>query len=380
MAQLSFDEFINKWTGRGIDFDGYYGDQCMDLMHQYHVEVLGITDGRTLAKPTAKEVFTQFDSVFNNALFERIVNTPDNVPQKGDIVIWGEPYGIYVKDGQPAYAGHIAIFLDGDVNQFRSFDQNWPTGAKCGLVQHNYSGVLGWLRFRGSVEQKTVEQVQQELQTQIEATSSCQTQLKTAIEQANLHLTKVQSLQETLDVTKGELEETKKKYDDKCNEVISLKAEITKTHEEDKNYAVQALEAEHKANEKQEALSVIADELGVQYNPQDDKKLVQEILQRVADERNKAAGDPSKLQAVIKHLTQIGINQYLELRGKTPIDTNDPEFDEKVKMYLDDLANELLAAASTTIKKTPVTETIQKPRRNIFSYLYTFIGLFVAKK
>ena len=39
---MTFDEFIAKWNGKGIDLDYAYGDQCMDLMHQYIVEVLGL--------------------------------------------------------------------------------------------------------------------------------------------------------------------------------------------------------------------------------------------------------------------------------------------------------------------------------------------------
>jgi len=138
---MTVDQFITKWNGRGIDFDGYYGDQCMDLMHQYHVDVLGIADGRTLAAGYAKDVYVNFANVFNRDKFERIANTPTGVPQKGDIMFWDAN----VKN-VTGIAGHVAIFVDGNANKFRSFDQNYPTGAKCKIVEHSYSGVLGWLR------------------------------------------------------------------------------------------------------------------------------------------------------------------------------------------------------------------------------------------
>lgn len=134
---MSFDQFISKWNGRGIDFDGYYGDQCMDLMHQYLSEVLGLTDGRILAAPNAKTVYTNFANVFGHERFERIANTPNGVPQKGDIVFWGN-----------GTAGHVAIYRDGNVYSFTSFDQNYPTGSKCHLQKHDYTGVLGWLRIK----------------------------------------------------------------------------------------------------------------------------------------------------------------------------------------------------------------------------------------
>lgn len=134
---MTLTDFIAKWNGKGIDFDKAYGDQCMDLMHQYVVEVLGLSDGRILAAPAAKDVYLNFSTIFGNQYFDRIANTPTGVPQKGDIILWGTGLGPY---------GHVAIFRDGDINKFFSFDQNFPTGSKCHIQQHDYKGVLGWLR------------------------------------------------------------------------------------------------------------------------------------------------------------------------------------------------------------------------------------------
>ena len=57
---MTFDEFISKWTNTSVDFDGVYPNQCMDLMHQYVYDVLGITDASVLAHPAAYQVFTEF--------------------------------------------------------------------------------------------------------------------------------------------------------------------------------------------------------------------------------------------------------------------------------------------------------------------------------
>lgn len=148
---MSLQDFITKWSGKGIDFDGAYGDQCMDLMHQYCVEVLGITDGRVLAADWARHVFENFDTVFGHDLFERIPNTPTGIPQAGDIVFWGEPFGKFTDtDGEVKYAGHVAIFEVGDANKFTSFDQNFGH-SYCERINHpTYLGVFGWLRFKGS--------------------------------------------------------------------------------------------------------------------------------------------------------------------------------------------------------------------------------------
>lgn len=124
---MTFDEFKLKYNGKGIDFDGYYGFQCMDLAHQYAVEVVGKDFAPA---PAAKDVWNQ-----NIDGYDKIPNTPTGVPTKGDIMVWGTGIGAY---------GHIAIFDNGNVNSFQSFDQNWPINSLCHIQDHNYTGVLGW--------------------------------------------------------------------------------------------------------------------------------------------------------------------------------------------------------------------------------------------
>lgn len=138
---MTFDEFIAKWIGKGIDFDGAYGDQCMDLMHQYCVEVLGLTDGRILSAPAAKDVWNT--NVYGKDKFTAIINTPTGVPNKGDIILFGTEVGPY---------GHVAIVISATVNSFVSFDQNWNGHQYCERITHTYGGpqgVLGWLRYKG---------------------------------------------------------------------------------------------------------------------------------------------------------------------------------------------------------------------------------------
>jgi archaellum component FlaC len=134
---MSINDFVIKWQGRFLDYDGVYPNQCFDLFHQYVVEVLGLSDGRILAAPAARDIYNNFNNLYGHEYFERIGNTPEGVPNEGDIVIWGyNPYG------------HVAIFIEGNANTFRSFDQNSPIGSPCHIQNHTYSSVLGWLRFR----------------------------------------------------------------------------------------------------------------------------------------------------------------------------------------------------------------------------------------
>ena len=137
---ISFQDFIIKWNGKYIDFDGVYGPQCFDLLHQFVVEVLGLTDGRILAAPAAKDIYNNYDNLYGHENFEKIANTPTGIPGEGDIVIWSS--GQY---------GHVAIFIEGNANTFRSFDQNYPTGSPCHVQEHTYGYCLGWLHFKGNL-------------------------------------------------------------------------------------------------------------------------------------------------------------------------------------------------------------------------------------
>ena len=141
---MTYSDFKNKYNGKGIDFDGWYGYQCMDLAHQYATEVVGIDFAPA---PAAKDVWKQ-----NPMGYEKIPNTPTGVPQQGDIIVWNEEVGPY---------GHIAIFDNGDVNKFQSFDQNWPTGSLCHIQDHSYKGVAGWFRPYDKIED--MEQAMDEL-------------------------------------------------------------------------------------------------------------------------------------------------------------------------------------------------------------------------
>jgi hypothetical protein len=128
---MTFDEFLNKYNGKGIDFDKYYGFQCMDLYQQYNQEVVG---GNYVPQPAAADVWNSYPKDH----YEKIANGPYNFPEKGDIVIW--------KKASSLPYGHIAVAVSANQDTFTSFDQNWPTGSICHHQLHNYTNVAGWLR------------------------------------------------------------------------------------------------------------------------------------------------------------------------------------------------------------------------------------------
>lgn len=125
---MTVQEFLTKYNGKGIDYDGYYGFQCMDLANQYNKEVVGAPR----LTGNAVDVWNTYPQTH----YDRIANTPTGVPLKGDILIWSQGVGQY---------GHIAVFYQGDMLKFTSFDQNWPVGSICHFQPHNYNYLLGWL-------------------------------------------------------------------------------------------------------------------------------------------------------------------------------------------------------------------------------------------
>lgn len=111
----------------------------MDEFWAYLEEVLKINPMPYRGWGTAKNCFNNFNNIKGaSTQFTLVKNTPLNVPKPGDIVFWGFYLGI------TGLAGHVAIFKEGNVNGFISFDQNFPTNSPCHLQTHSYRGVLGW--------------------------------------------------------------------------------------------------------------------------------------------------------------------------------------------------------------------------------------------
>lgn len=160
---MTASEFFAKYNGKGIDFDFYYGFQCMDLWQQYNKEVFG---GPHVPAPYAKDVWLK--DLYPKNLYTKIPNTPTGIPQKGDVVIWSG-----AANGGP---GHIALFYQGDVMKFTSFDQNWPTGSVCHFQPHNYNYVLGWLRPRVQQQSPADRQIE-EIKTILGTTADSNTKV-----------------------------------------------------------------------------------------------------------------------------------------------------------------------------------------------------------
>ena len=140
---MTYNEFKTKWLGSDkLNYDGSYGNQCVDVYRMYVKEVLGCPQSPPVTG--AKNVWDTYLPEY----FERIANTPEGIPKEGDIVIWGmAPYG------------HIAICDHATLSTLTCLEQNWLEGGtvndgkgKVELRLHaNYNNLLGWLRFKGGI-------------------------------------------------------------------------------------------------------------------------------------------------------------------------------------------------------------------------------------
>lgn len=137
-GNMGFDEFVKAYMGKSIDYDGVSGVQCVDLVKVYMNKVFGLKPG---AWGNAKDYYENFNNVSalkNN--FTRIANTPEFVPQKGDICVWGKNVS------SSHNYGHIAIATgEGNTKELYTYDQNW-NGKAMKKVKHNYIAFLGVLR------------------------------------------------------------------------------------------------------------------------------------------------------------------------------------------------------------------------------------------
>lgn len=178
---MTFDQFIEKYNNKGIDFDGSFGNQCVDLYRQYVKEVLNLPQSPAVAG--AKDIF----DTYLTSYFTRYNNSPTAVPKKGDIIIWGTKLGQY---------GHVAVFIDGGVTKFNSFDQNYPVGSLCHIQSHTYTGVLGWIRAKEALATETIPSWLTTLLQERGLTLNNESEIRILFDKAKRYDTEINELQE----------------------------------------------------------------------------------------------------------------------------------------------------------------------------------------
>lgn len=150
---MLMDDWIKDVKAKGgVDVDGAYGKQCMDLYNDFCHRVLEV-EGKT-GCASAKLIITKDKTI--KKYTKQIKNTPSFIPQKGDIAVW-----------QGGEYGHVAIVRDNKstVNVLRTIDQNW-TPQKLTEVNHNYIDYAP-LYFLRPLDQSKIVPVKEEVKPEV---------------------------------------------------------------------------------------------------------------------------------------------------------------------------------------------------------------------
>lgn len=144
-------KYMNTLKGKGWDFDLAFGWQCYDLTNQYYNYLTGGRLYGLYAKDIHidnKEVLEKYGAIYEN--------TPNFLPQKGDIFIMNGRYG--------QGAGHTGIVWSANINTYVGLEQNWYGGGRyktevAQLVTHTYDNPLYFWRPNYKTKSKVVEKV-----------------------------------------------------------------------------------------------------------------------------------------------------------------------------------------------------------------------------
>lgn len=134
---MTFDKWVKQNIGKGIDYDGTYGVQCVDLAKHYIKNVLGVTPqsiGNAIEYYNKRKT-----SEYLTKNFKWIDNTPEFIPKKGDLCVFTSRSG----------HGHISVATgEGTTSYFYSYDQNFPKAKHEPMtkIKHSYTSFLGVLR------------------------------------------------------------------------------------------------------------------------------------------------------------------------------------------------------------------------------------------
>lgn len=141
---MKFQKFINYATSKGkLDSDGVFGYQCMDLYNIYCREVLGTQKGETGCASAKMIPFTENNTRF----FEVYKNTPDFLPQTGDVFV--------ITSGR---YGHVGIVTSATLSRYNTLEQNNRGNQKVTQEVRRYSmGDLYFLRPKNQENIKAVE-------------------------------------------------------------------------------------------------------------------------------------------------------------------------------------------------------------------------------
>jgi hypothetical protein len=141
---MTYTEFVKKYLGKEIDYDGSSGVQCVDLAKLYIDKVIGV---KPQSIGDAYCYYTDFNETYLKNYFTRIKYRRGVKSQRGDLAVWGLKY-----NGTSKY-GHIAIATGEQSSKtIITYDENFGE-KEMHRVDHSLKGLSGFLR---PINQKNV--------------------------------------------------------------------------------------------------------------------------------------------------------------------------------------------------------------------------------
>jgi hypothetical protein len=130
---MTISEFKNKYLGKYIDFDGYYGYQCVDVFRQYCKDVLKIPE-HTGAVKSAKDLFLKYNELpLEQKYFDRYIDDFE----VGDVIVFN--------NGEH---GHVAIILNEEKEKVQVLEQDGYKQDGVKINTYFKSQALGTLRCK----------------------------------------------------------------------------------------------------------------------------------------------------------------------------------------------------------------------------------------
>lgn len=127
---ISLTQFIKKYLGTKVDFDGKFGPQCVDLARQYYSEVLDV--------PQFPPVEGAKDIIKNPGNLKVIKENALADYSSGDVLIWGA--------SRTNQYGHVAILVSiYNTKYFIVLEQDGFKQDGCKLAFRSRENLLGGL-------------------------------------------------------------------------------------------------------------------------------------------------------------------------------------------------------------------------------------------
>jgi hypothetical protein len=145
---MTLKEIANEWFDKTVPYpipdpDNLQG-QCVQFI-RYLLKVYYKTP-QWEKQIGASHFWNSYDTDPKMYLyFDKIKNTPDFIPQEGDLVFWNTNKG-------GGYGHTAAVYgKEQTVNMLTTIESNWKP-YKVSIVTHNYNDVIGFLRPKNRVE------------------------------------------------------------------------------------------------------------------------------------------------------------------------------------------------------------------------------------